>query len=130
MGPFGARAGFDDMAGYLGDQLGLDVSGYTDVDARSRALGTFLHGRKLLVVLDDVWRERDAEYFLVVSSASRIVVTTRDVSVAANLSDGRHQNGTSVDPLSHSGPGCVCCASLPQKRLRPTPKQLKSWWRH
>ena len=83
-----------------GDQLGLDVANYTDVEARSRALGTFLHDRKLLVVLDDVWRESDAAHFLVVSPGCRIVVTTRDVSVAANLSSGPDTFGASVEPLS------------------------------
>ena len=68
-----------------GTQFGEDFSTYDSPEARSRALSTLLHGKKALLVVDDVWQADAARYFLVGGLGCRTLITTRDDPVAHAL---------------------------------------------
>lgn len=81
-----------------GDQLGTDLSGYSTLDARARALSTLVHGKKLLVVLDNVWQAPHIRPLLVMGAESHVVVTTRDTQLVTVLS-GRNTTHFRIEPL-------------------------------
>ena len=68
-----------------GEQFGEDLSGYASPEARSRALASVLHDKKVFIVVDDVWRAEDAGLFAVGGDDCRILLTTRNADVARTI---------------------------------------------
>ena len=69
----------------LGRLLGDDPKEYTD-DATGRTrLGQLLAGRRMLIILDDVWDHRHAEAFRVHAPNCRWLITTRRTDMGGNL---------------------------------------------
>jgi tetratricopeptide (TPR) repeat protein len=68
-----------------GGQLGDNLTSHTTVKPRSRALGSLLHGKKVLIVIDDVWKADDARTLMVGGPGCRALITTRSFQVAQEL---------------------------------------------
>jgi hypothetical protein len=62
------------------------------------AMREALEGRRILVILDDVWKVDDAEAFLVDVPPARLLITTRNREVLVGLGAEEHW----VDALSPS----------------------------
>ena len=69
----------------LGDILGIDLKPELDEAACTDRLRNSLQQRRLLLIVDDVWKEKDGEYFTLGGSLCRILVTTREPPVAYHL---------------------------------------------
>lgn len=81
-----------------GNQLGLDLASYPSAEARSRALSSLIQGKQMLIILDNVWSVEAAALFMLGTSHSRTLVTTRDNRVANEL---RHRGRPfQVNPLA------------------------------
>jgi hypothetical protein len=72
------------LAGYL---TGETTTFATDHEGRNR-LRQLFEGKSCLLVLDDLWRFRDAESFDVLGPGSRLLVTTRDADLLVRLGAG------------------------------------------
>jgi hypothetical protein len=70
-----------ELAGYL---TGETKAFATDHEGRDR-LRQLFDGKSCLLVLDDLWRPRDAESFDVLGPQSRLLVTTRDADLLVRL---------------------------------------------
>lgn len=80
---FGEDVTVDDLLRRLRDvvhHLGGDA-GFGSLVQGESVLRELLQSRAVLLVLDDVWRARDAQPFDVVGPRSRILVTTRDAGI-------------------------------------------------
>ena len=89
----------------------FDLASYPTLETRSRALASLLDEKKMLLVVDDVWRASNARWFLVGGPACRAVVTTRLSEVSQSLSRG---NGCPVGVLSDSAPMDLLKGLAPQ----------------
>jgi tetratricopeptide (TPR) repeat protein len=65
--------------------FGCDFSGLPDLDSRAAAMRNVLADKRVLVVLDDVWRADRARPLLPNGDECAVLITTRDVEVAAAL---------------------------------------------
>ena len=96
-----------------GQQFGEDFSTYDSPDVRRGALSTLLHGKRALLVVDDVWQADSARYFLVGGLGCRTLITTRDDSVARALAEHTGRRVTvlteeaSLDLLRKIAPNAV-----------------------
>ena len=79
-----------------GAQCGEDFSNYDWHGARSAALSTLLHGKRALLVVNDVWQADSARYFLVGGLGCRTLITTRDDSVARALAERTGRRATAL----------------------------------
>jgi len=68
----------------LGRSLGVTLTGATNAE-RAAQLRTLLAGRRLLLVLDNVWDDPELPHLRVVGPDSRLVATSRAYPVAARL---------------------------------------------
>jgi WD40 repeat protein len=84
------------LAGYLSGETNAFA---TDHEARDR-LRQLFEGKSCLLVLDDLWRFRDAEPFDVLGSGSRLLVTTRDADLLVRLGAGEVSLGVPDEPSS------------------------------
>ncbi|HTB11108.1 MAG TPA: NB-ARC domain-containing protein [Bryobacteraceae bacterium] len=73
-------------------QLNVRFDGYTPP-----ALGTALANKSVLVVLDDVWEDKDVDPFLVTSARSRLLFTTRNKGLALGLGIENSQDVGTLD---------------------------------
>ena len=81
---------FREAARAVGDSL----EGYDSLQSASNRLRNHLRHKAVLLVLDDVWNPHDAAPFLIDSSRSRLLITTRDARTAVSL--GAHQQSLDV----------------------------------
>lgn len=58
---------------------------YQDPDTGKTNLKRILANKQILLVLDDVWSHKDIEAFMVLNPRSRMIVTTRDYSLALKV---------------------------------------------
>ena len=65
--------------------FGCDFSGLPDLDSRAAAMRNVLSDKRVLVVLDDVWSADRARPLLPNGDECAVLITTRDVEVAAAL---------------------------------------------
>ena len=65
------------------DALKLDLSGKPTTAARAAAVADAISGRKLLIVLDDIWQLEHAQTLRLGGPASVHLLTTRDQRIAA-----------------------------------------------
>ena len=70
--------------------LGDDLALYENQTAAQNRFRSILHNQAALIVLDDVWDARDVEPFRAESPRSRLLITTRDASVAAGTGATEH----------------------------------------
>lgn len=68
-----------------GQALGLRLLGERDEAACQERLRTYLHQRRLLLVIDDVWEVAHGQHFLVGGPYCRTILTTRESPVAYTL---------------------------------------------
>jgi hypothetical protein len=69
----------------LAQALSEEPSTFTEVRQGKERLGQLLGDRACLLILDDVWQLDHADAFNVVSSRSRLLVTTRDAELVTGL---------------------------------------------
>lgn len=79
------RAWVDTLGGVIGDAA-------PSIERLKETVAALLADRACLLVIDDVWRRRDAEFFLAGGARCRLLVTTRDAEVA-------HALGVPVEPI-------------------------------
>lgn len=84
-----------------GEQLGTDLTSYNTLEARSLALGTLVHHKKILFVFDDVWHAADVRPLLVASAQSQVLITTRD-SQLSTLLGGKVSTHYRINPLTET----------------------------
>jgi serine/threonine protein kinase/tetratricopeptide (TPR) repeat protein len=75
----------------------LDLSHLPDLSSRAAALRGKLAGRKILLVLDDVWQVEKARPLLLIGPPAAVLLTTRSTKVARAL-DGRTLQVTVLEP--------------------------------
>ena len=68
-----------------GRQLGLDLTGLSKPESCKVALLSALSNKKLLLIIDDVWKIDQAAWFLVGGPGCRTLITTRLLNVAIEL---------------------------------------------
>ncbi len=68
-----------------GRSLGIDLQPERDESACQQRLRQFLHDKKVLVIVDDVWDIKQGSYFQVGGPRSRTVFTTRELPIASAL---------------------------------------------
>lgn len=73
-----------ELSGWLAS-VGVDAGRDASVEYMSSRLSASLRGRRMLLVVDDVWDPRDAVPFLVGGPGSAMVVTTRGRAVAEEV---------------------------------------------
>ncbi len=80
--------------------LGLDISGVADPESRIEIIGSAIGQRRVLIVLDDVWRPQDAE-LLRCSGQVAHLLTSRNEEIArafAGVSQSVHVPSLTDDP--------------------------------
>lgn len=70
--------------------LGDDLSHYENEAAAMSRFRTILLNQAVLIVLDDVWNAHDVEPFRADARRSRLLITTRDASIAAGTGATEH----------------------------------------
>jgi len=80
-----------------GRQLGLDLTGLSKPESCKAALLSALSTKKLLLIIDDVWKVDQAAWFLVGGPGCRTLITTRLLDVAIELAGA---NVYHLQPLS------------------------------
>ena len=83
--------------------LGDDLAHYENQTAAQNRFRSILHNQAALIVLDDVWDAHAVEPFCANSPRSRLVITTRDTSIAAGTGATEHI----ADLLSEADARCV-----------------------
>ena len=68
-----------------GRSLGIDLQPERDESACQQRLRQFLHDKKVLVIVDDVWDIKQGSYFQIGGPRSRTVFTTRELPIANAL---------------------------------------------
>jgi tetratricopeptide (TPR) repeat protein len=66
-------------------QLGEDFSIYETRALKASALSSLLSGKRLLLVIDDVWQLESARYFIPTGCGCRVLITTRNREIARLL---------------------------------------------
>jgi len=80
----GQKPQLAELQRWLARELG-DEALFPDERSGKECLRTLLAGRKVLLVLDDVWQREDAEAFNVIGAMGRILMTTRDAGLVTAL---------------------------------------------
>jgi WD40 repeat protein len=80
----GQEPNLAELQRWLARELG-DPALFADEHSGKECLRTLLDGRKVLLVLDDVWQREHAEAFNVVGAMGRILLTTRDAGLVTAL---------------------------------------------
>lgn len=70
---------------HVGRGLGDSAEHYTSLEESASRLRGLLALKAALVILDDVWDSRSVDPFLTESRCSRLLITTRDASLASGL---------------------------------------------
>jgi WD40 repeat protein len=73
-----------------GKALGDDLAQYENETAAQNRFRSILRNQAALIVLDDVWDARAVEPFCADSPRSRLLITTRDASIAAGTGATEH----------------------------------------
>jgi len=94
-----------------GRQIGLDLSGLKKPESCKAALLSALSSKKLLLILDDVWKVEQAGWFLVGGPGCRTLITTRKLDVAVELA-GAHVHY--LQPLSEAASNELLTKLSPQ----------------
>jgi hypothetical protein len=68
-----------------GRSLGMDLLPERDETACQNRLRQFLHDKRVLIIVDDVWDTIQGGYFLVGGPRCRTLITTRELPIANNL---------------------------------------------
>lgn len=68
-----------------GRVLGIDLIAERDENSCRERLRAFLHFKRALLIIDDVWETTDGQYFNVGGPYCRTLITTRDLPVASSL---------------------------------------------
>ncbi len=71
--------------GDIGVAFGDSRQEYPDLARARSRLGAVLSGKRVLIVLDDVWNHQHAEAFRVVDSGCRLLITTRQSGITTKL---------------------------------------------
>lgn len=72
------RAWVETLGGVIGESA-------PSIERLKETLAALLAARCCLLIIDDVWRRRDAEHFRVGGAACRLLITTRDAEVGHSL---------------------------------------------
>jgi tetratricopeptide (TPR) repeat protein len=67
--------------------FGQDVESFENIGSRSRAVRSILHGKQVLIVLDNAWEEPSVAPFLFSVPGVAVLVITRDEGLAYMLTD-------------------------------------------
>jgi WD40 repeat protein len=85
-----------------GKALGDDLAHYENQTAAQNRFRSILRNQAALIVLDDVWNAHTVEPFLANSSRSRLLITTRDASIAAGTGATEHIANLLSEADAHS----------------------------
>jgi WD40 repeat protein len=80
----GQKPQLAELQRWLARQLG-DAGLFADEHSGKETLRKLLEGRKVVLVLDDVWQRNHAEAFNVIGAMGRILLTTRDAGLVTAL---------------------------------------------
>jgi hypothetical protein len=98
-----------------------DPPGLNTIPAAASALGEALGDRRILLIVDDVWREQDLRQFMQGgSSTTRLVTTRNDDILPANAVRQR------VDAMRYSEALSLIAAGLPPDQVRTQQPELSA----